>query len=161
MITENDIITRFMEKVLKTDHCWEWTATKNHDGYGQFKLDRRMVKAHRASYLIFNSDIPNNLCVLHVCDNPGCVNPGHLTLGTQQDNADDREVKGRGHDKAGEANGRAKLTLREVWQIRDLCKHKIATQIQIGIWYGISNVVISKISMFQLWKEGQNPYERN
>jgi hypothetical protein len=159
MITNNDIISRFMEKVDKTETCWEWKAVRNPDGYGNFKLDQRMVKAHRISYLIFNGDITNNLCVLHSCDNPGCVNPAHLTLGTQQDNANDREAKGRGHDKAGEANGRAKLTEKEVWQIKDLYKHKIDTQRNIGRWYGISHVVVSKITLNQLWKEAKNPYE--
>lgn len=156
-------ISRFVEKIDKLegeDPCWLWTAVTNPDGYGNFKLNGTMVKAHRVSYTIFHGPIPNGLSVLHTCDTPACVAPRHLWAGTPLDNARDREEKGRGHDKAGEANGRAKLTLAEVWQIRDLVKSKLFTGLQIGKMYGISNVVVSKIHLKQLWKTGDNPYER-
>lgn len=162
MILCQSDIDRFMKKVEKLpgdDSCWLWTAVTNSDGYGNFKLNGTMVKAHRVSYTIFNGPIPHGLHVLHRCDTPSCVRPSHLFSGTHLENMIDREAKGRGHDKRGEANGRAKLTLKEVWQIRDLVKSKIYTQIEIGRLYGISNVVVSKISLFQLWKEGANPYE--
>ena len=151
---------RFMKKVDRSGDCWLWTAVRNSDGYGNFKLNGTMIKAHRVAYTLFLGPIPNGLHVLHRCDVPGCVNPNHLFLGTHMENMIDREAKGRGHDKRGEANGRAKLTLQEVWQIRDLVKCKLFTQIEIGRMYGISNVVVSKISLFQLWKEGANPYEQ-
>lgn len=160
---ENSDIARFIEKVHKLegeDACWLWTAVKNKDGYGNFKLNGTMVKAHRVSYTIFHGPIPNDLSVLHSCDTPACVAPHHLWAGTPLQNAHDREAKGRGHDKAGEANGRSKLTLAEVWQIRDLVKCKLFTGLQIGRMYNISNVVVSKIHLKQLWKTGDNPYER-
>lgn len=156
-------IWRFMKKVQKLEGdnpCWLWTAVKNEDGYGNFKLNGTMVKAHRVSYTIFYGDIPEGLSVLHSCDTPACVAPHHLWVGTPLDNAKDREAKGRGHDKRGENNSRAKLTLEEVWQIRDLVKSKIYTQLEIGRLYNISNVVVSKIHLKQLWKTGDNPYER-
>lgn len=148
-----------MEKVyIVPDGCWEWVAVKNQDGYGNFKFQGIMVKAHRISYQIFNGDIYNNLCVLHTCDNPGCVNPAHLYLGTQQDNADDRETKGRGHEKSGEANGRAKLTAEEVWQIREVFATQLYTQRELGHLYKIANTVVSKIVRFELWPNTPNPY---
>ena len=161
-ITDADI-ERFMVKVDKQegdDPCWIWTAVRNPDGYGNFKLNGTMVKAHRVSYEIFNGPIPIGHEVMHSCDRPECVAPRHLSTGTHLDNMRDREAKGRGHDKAGEANGRAKLTLAEVWQIRDLMKCKLFTGREVGKLYNISNVVVSKIHLKQLWKSGANPYER-
>jgi len=93
---------RFFEKINKTEKCWNWIAGKDKDGYGKIKIDGKMVQAHRASWVIHNGDIPNGMCVLHRCDNPSCVNPEHLFIGTRLDNARDRDVKGR--------NGYSKIT---------------------------------------------------
>lgn len=71
--------------------CWEWTASRNGDGYGF----SNHTMAHRVSWEIHNGSIPNGLCVLHRCDNPPCVNPAHLFLGTKKDNAADMSAKGR------------------------------------------------------------------
>ena len=76
--------------------CWEWTASRIPQGYGRlcYKGDSSEY-AHRVSYLVFKGEIPSGMCVLHTCDNPGCVNPDHLWLGTHQQNMDDRNQKGR------------------------------------------------------------------
>jgi len=91
--------TRFMKFIndpKSIDSCWEWGGFIKETGYGQFRLNRdKMITAHRASFMIFNNEIPEGLCVLHKCDNRKCVNPSHLFLGTNQDNVDDREKKGR------------------------------------------------------------------
>lgn len=78
-------------KLAGADECWEWIAGKDKDGYGWFKRDR----AHRAAWIFFNGRIPEGFLVLHTCDNPPCVNPAHLFLGTQQDNMTDCLKKGR------------------------------------------------------------------
>ena len=88
---------RLWTKVLKTKTCWEWTATKNPDGYGLIKLEGRMESAHRLVYRLKNGPIPKGLYVLHRCDVPRCVNPKHLFLGTQADNVRDMFRKGRGN----------------------------------------------------------------
>lgn len=78
--------------------CWVWTGCKNYFGYGWVHIRRpgfNMVKAHRVAWQISFGDIPTNMLVLHKCDNPTCVNPEHLYLGTSLDNAQDRENKGR------------------------------------------------------------------
>ncbi len=87
---------RFWEKVDKSSECWEWTAARNPDGYGLIGLDfRGSDRAHRVSWRLAYGPIPIGLHVLHRCDNPPCVNPDHLWLGTQADNIADMTRKGR------------------------------------------------------------------
>lgn len=86
---------RFWSKVDKSGDCWEWTACRTRAGYGQFKSDGRLHRAHRLAWALTNGPIPEGKHVLHRCDNPGCVNPDHLFLGSHQDNMDDMSNKGR------------------------------------------------------------------
>ena len=87
---------RFWSKVLKVEGgCWEWQAGKFTTGYGQFGLDKKQRTAHRVSYELANGPIPDGLLVRHACDNPGCVNPAHLLLGTHKDNTWDMILRGR------------------------------------------------------------------
>lgn len=86
----------FWAKVEKTATCWLWKAQQTHNGYGRFWLKGKLQRAHRVSWQLHFGDIPLNQFVLHRCDTPQCVNPEHLFLGTQQDNVNDRERKGRG-----------------------------------------------------------------
>ncbi len=93
------IRSRFEDKFVKTDpdKCWIWLAGKRgNNSYGGFKPYTKYnpVLAHRFSYQLYVGDIPSNLKVLHKCDNPLCVNPNHLFLGTQLDNIKDRDKKG-------------------------------------------------------------------
>lgn len=91
--------SRFWSMVLKTDSCWNWTGCANRRGYGTISTKRgsRPLQAHRVSYEIHFGTIPVNQCVLHKCDNPRCVNPSHLFLGTPKNNTDDMIQKERGH----------------------------------------------------------------
>lgn len=76
--------------------CWLWTGAKNRDGYGNFGLtSKKTMLSHRVSWMFQNGPIPVGMNVLHRCDNPDCVNPFHLFLGTQKDNVDDCASKGR------------------------------------------------------------------
>lgn len=85
----------FWDCVAKTELCWIWTASKNSDGYGGLKLDGKSKKAHRVSWEMHNGPIPPGMHVLHRCDNPPCVRPDHLFLGTHKKNMEDRELKKR------------------------------------------------------------------
>ena len=93
--TPLDVFQKFVER--KENGCLEWIGGKNNKGYGTFTLRRGGRKsAHRASWEYHNGPIPDGLQVLHKCDNPPCVNPAHLFLGTQKDNLRDMWEKGRG-----------------------------------------------------------------
>lgn len=101
MIETREDRIRFETKYRKNEEtgCWEWVCTLNRDGYGMFAMrvlrKGKAVLAHRASYSLYKTFIPEGLLVLHRCDNPCCVNPDHLFLGTSQDNFNDMVAKGR------------------------------------------------------------------
>jgi DNA-binding Xre family transcriptional regulator len=86
---------RFWSKVDRSGDCWLWTGARRPLGYGALKIDGRVLHAHRVAYEPVYGDIPPELVVLHTCDNPPCVNPAHLRLGTRSDNTRDMYAKGR------------------------------------------------------------------
>jgi len=78
------------------NECWPWLAYKQADGYGTFRVPGdEKVKAHRMAWILMRGEIPEGLYVCHHCDNPSCVNPAHLFLGTHWDNVQDKVAKGR------------------------------------------------------------------
>jgi hypothetical protein len=98
MNLKTDYIDRFWHRVQKGSGCWEWTGKPHSEGYGRAQVAPDITEfAHRVSWVIANGPIPEGLCVLHTCDNPPCVRPSHLFLGTRGDNARDMAAKGRQH----------------------------------------------------------------
>lgn len=98
------MVERFWERVQKDDGCWEWTGATSAAGYGVFGKNTKLWFAHRFSYELSNGPIPDGMFVCHQCDNPRCVRPDHLFLGSHKDNMKDMCLKGR--QSKGEAHSR-------------------------------------------------------
>jgi len=128
---------RFWSKVKKTKTCWLWKASTRRDGYGQFKLNGKMVAAHRLSYTITFGNIPNNLQVLHSCDVRNCVKPAHFFLGDNNANIKDRMQKGRSK----------KLSITDAAR-KQICKKYRAggvSQMALAKQFGISQTSVCKL----------------
>src|SRR5262245_17887722 len=100
---------RFWPKVDKrgADDCWPWMASTMRGGYGEIRISRRYVPAHRVAYELTIGPIPDGQLCCHRCDNPPCCNPGHLFLGTTAENNADCLIKGRHVPPRGEMSGKA------------------------------------------------------
>lgn len=137
---------RFWGRVIKTDTCWLWTGKPHRDnqwGYGRFHAAGQSFKAHRLSYILAYGSIPDGLLVRHKCDNPLCVRPDHLLLGTDLDNVQD--CIDRGRRPIGERVGSATLSDSEVVHIRSLYEVEHWHQARIAREYGVSRRTINRI----------------
>jgi hypothetical protein len=154
-VSKNDTLKqRFMRKVVKSSGCWRWKGQKNQAGRGQFSYRGRLYNAPRTSYRLFKGRVSRTLHVLHKCDNPNCVNPKHLFLGTQRDNARDMVIKGRQNDTRGESSGAAKLNNTTVLEIRRRHKRwcpKNGTE-ALAKEFNISTSVVRCIVGRRAWK---------
>jgi hypothetical protein len=155
-------LERFWSKVDKEkstifyngERCWEWTRSVSKFGYGELQWGKdRTKRTHRISWIINCGEIPAGMLVCHHCDNPPCVNPSHLFLGTHQDNATDKTVKGRHYngDQSGVHNPQAKLNLDLVSEIRRRASLG-ETQRSIAKDLGMSFQNISRVVNHELWK---------
>lgn len=140
---------RFLSKTKRHGDCLLWTGALFENGYGAFQVNGKAVRAHRHSFEATAGPIPDGMFVCHKCDVPRCVNPSHLFLGTPKDNAQDRQAKGRGNSPKGERHGMAKLTVRQVKQIR---KSK-GSNVAVGARFGIGHATVSRIRNRVLWAE--------
>ena len=144
---------RFDANVAASSGCWEWTAARQPAGYGAFGAQSRNYGAHRWQWERHNGPIPNGMMVMHRCDNPACVRPEHLFLGTQTDNMRDKMAKGRHryHVFQGEDHGRAKVTNEDVQAIRRLYAEGISGP-ELSRRYGLGRTAIYKIIRRQSWR---------
>ena len=149
----DEFLDRYRSRIHKTTSCWEWTGSKDKCGYGVIKLWQRNLKAHRVAYEIATGVNPEGSCVLHRCDSPACVNPDHLFLGTPGDNARDRSKKGRTGDIRGEKNGRAKLSVEQVAEIRRLYQETGISKVKLGKKFGVSDTQIGFIVRNKEWRQ--------
>lgn len=155
-------INRFWQRVGITanpDKCWEWQGRCDSKmGYGQvaFGYPKSIeYKASRIAYFLFYGQQPNNLCVLHKCDNPPCVNPHHLFLGTHLDNTKDRQKKGRLNwspetAPKGERNGQAKLNAEQVKVIKTMLAQGIKQKV-IALEFHVCPANIAQIKRGARW----------
>lgn len=146
----------FEQKFKPTETgCWEWLKTKNQDGYGRVKRFGKLESAHRVSYELYKGPI-GGLHVLHSCDNPSCVNPEHLRLGTHKENQEEKARKGRGvgHSMPGTKHPSHKLTEAQALAIKtsDL---SVAHLQQL---YPVSEMLIRDIRAGKRWKHLTPPH---
>ena len=142
--------------------CWEWQGAKN-KGYGVIEHQGKAYRTHRLSYEWFIEHIPEGMSVCHKCDNPACIRPDHLFVGTQQDNMDDMKAKGRGANciHKGTKNGRSKLTQHDVDLIRVFVKRHPPTRSTksphfgslsfLARWFGVTKRAIAGIERGEAW----------
>lgn len=151
VIRSGSDIDRLLAKMEVNEQtgCWEWRASLNTNGYGQFRFRARPQQAHRVSWILHNGEIQRGAYVLHRCDNPLCINPAHLFLGDQSDNANDAVSKGRWgkRGRKGEAHGRAKITEADVRAIRA----SVEPASHLADRYGISVSAVRHIKMRRSW----------
>jgi len=142
---------RFFSKVSVSDpdSCWEWQGRKLKDGYGAFHFQGKRVIASRFAWTLFYGEIPKGMYVLHKCDNPACVNPRHLFLGTQKENMEDAALKLR---KSGPHNGRTKLSWPQVDTIRILLQRGWSTY-RLAKLFGVDHKTIWQIREGKTWRE--------
>lgn len=168
---------RSVPAYAKLDRCWTWEGLLDRKGYGH----SGSFRAHRLSWSLHNGQIPPKIFVCHKCDNPSCVNPDHLFLGTNYDNVRDKEDKGRGNQPSGdkhgsktkpdtvprgdrhgrktkphrnargERNGKAKLTEDNVREIL-ACDGSSEERKKLALKFSITRNVVNKIFRGELWK---------
>jgi len=143
---------RFWNKVDKrgSEECWNWHAAKNSAGYGNFWFDGGFKLAHRVAYRLENKENPGGMCVCHSCDNPACVNPNHLWLGSHKENMEDMSHKSRHNapdppNSSGENHPNSKLSNKEVKEIRRKYEETKVTQYDLANEYSVSQTTIGEI----------------
>jgi hypothetical protein len=149
-------IKNFWSKVSKTDSCWNWTGFKL-GGYGKFNLNGKIYTAHKISLLLSGFNISPSKkelgskgeIVMHTCDNPSCVNPKHLRIGTQKDNMRDAKIKGRKWcgEYSGENNNKHKL----VWKDIDFIRNSNLNPVELAKQFSVSRSQIYGIINFKSW----------
>jgi len=145
--TKLDPIKNFWSKVKGrgTDQCWHWTAYVSPTGYGSFHVNRKRILAHRYSYQLQYGEIPKGYLVMHKCDNPSCVNPNHLMIGTHVDNMRDMAEKNRS------AKTNASLTDDDVVTIKGRLSHG-ERPVEIAKDYPVGRSAVSLIKHGYNWR---------
>jgi hypothetical protein len=155
--TFDDVCTLFpkrIRKIIRTFNspCWEWTGTIGASGYGRIMYSRKVIQAHRLSWIVHNGKIPKGLWVLHKCNNRCCCNPNHLYVGTPKDNYLDMIVAGRDGRPKGQEHGMAKLTNKDVLFIRANFVPRKPGNRFFADKYGVHPSLINLIVHRKIWK---------
>ena len=156
---------RFWARVTIPDNpelCWEWVGGKTGSGYGAMMINYEFISVHRYSYELHFGGIPEGRFVCHTCDNPSCVNPKHLFLGTPKDNMEDmtnkgRQVTGRWNSYSGEDHPMSKLTWDEVDEMRELYSSGSYTQVALADKFGVTHTSVCDIVHWQIWRKDDSP----
>lgn len=168
MKTKASATDRFWANVEKSDGCWLWKGNTATGGYGGIMVKGILWRAHRFSWVLANGEIPDGLLVCHKCDNPACVRPDHLFIGTSSDNQRDCAAKGRQYSQrhpeksslhrpeirasqVGECNAAAKLRTEDVITMRALMDQGATVDGMIEM-FGISRTQVNAIKRRAAWK---------
>jgi hypothetical protein len=148
-VSDSDLLkARLFHKCrLSESGCWLWVGTKDTGGYGMISRACKYTKAHRVSYEAFVGPIPSGLHVLHACDNPACINPAHLSVGTVKENMAERDARGRRNVK-GEQIGTSKITADDALYIKQ-------SNESLGVLakkFGVSDQQVWRIKRGESWK---------
>lgn len=153
MSMNKPVIDRFNERYVidAATGCWNWAKGKDKDGYGKFShKEAPNDRAHRFSYSTFVGEIPKGMHICHRCDNPSCVNPTHLFLGTNRENTLDRVIKRR--SACGEGGGNVKLINEQVSAIFDMHQKLGYSKKKIARLFGITDGNVEWILSGHTWK---------
>jgi len=150
------LLARLKDKILHhPSGCWVFAGTRSNKNYGQLRIGPRgtgLMLAHRASYECFVGPVPPGMWVLHRCDNPACVNPEHLFLGTSDDNIADMEAKGRRRAGKWERHRSAKLTQDIVRECRRLYALGGVTHQQLADRFGVAQQTMFLAVSEKTWR---------
>lgn len=148
------LLTRFWCKATWTPNgdCFEWQGYRHPKGYGRFFWRGRSRPAHRVAFHLTHNEDPGEMHVLHKCDNPPCVNPQHLYLGTNADNVRDKVERGRVAAMPGEAHPSARLTRAQVAELRRLYAEGVSPR-ALGGRFGISRRHAARIIARDSWRD--------
>jgi len=159
---END----FWDNVEKTESCWIWTGYKSvvynriknkKWCYGRFRINGKFYRAHRISYVLAYGEIQGNMFICHKCDNPSCVRPDHLFMGTPKDNFNDMLSKNRQGfvfrkgENLGESHHNSKLKSGEVWLTKKLLFYNVGPMTQIAQMFRTTKHTIFRIKKGHQW----------
>ena len=161
-LTDSDIARfwSYVNKNFSSSRCWEWTGTKTEFGYGHFNLWRNgktiNLKSHRVSWFLSFGAIPQGKFICHKCDNPACVNPNHLFVGTHKENMADMAKKGRNRSAIPRVHGAKhplhKLTAEQVREIKQRYSSGGISQGQLASEYGVTRARIQLVVSGKGWK---------
>lgn len=148
--SRQNIEARFWKRVDKTGDCWVWKGPKVGNGYGKVGYKGRTARANRVSWELANGPIPDGMMVCHKCDNPSCVRPDHLFLGSVVENNSDKQEKGR--QVRGETAGASVLTEEQVREIKRRYAAGHTTLGKLSIEYGVHTSQIHHIVKGRNWR---------
>jgi hypothetical protein len=157
MAKQRKLEDKLVERTKKKEGgCWEWTGCRNRCGYGLIghvvKGKKKVLLAHRVAFAFYVGEIPEKMCVCHTCDNPSCVNPEHLWLGTHAENMRDKSLKGRLGGLKGEKHPRAKLSRELVKEIRFLYATGEFSHNGLAETFKVSKAAVYYITTGKTWK---------
>jgi DNA-binding XRE family transcriptional regulator len=140
------------------DECWNWLGAQKSFGYGNVRINRKYMTAHRVAFLLKYKKINGDNMVLHKCDNPSCCNPHHLEQGTRLQNAQQRTIRGRSvggfnyTKQIGEKNFNCKLNVSKVRKIRKLYADRKLNQYELADKFGVTQTNIGAIVNNRTWR---------